>query len=404
MDIFNNFPSSFKCLGALSQVFDFEFMMGLARECGLVVRRRKIQPLPVLKAFPDEGDGKCSVSISAVWRRRRLLAGIASLPLVSGTAFFNFVAKGTLGKFFEEFGLELGKRLGDSAFTDTDGKGGLKVHAAWSLSKGTLESSSITSAVSSERDEIQMDRVKGSLIICDAGYPSIELFGKLQDQGALMLFKMRSSMKPSVLKCSAFSNGKYEPAVDFGGECAKLKDDPRLGGQRPCDCVVSFARKGRTPLAMRVARLFNPRYCGADSSPALAGHEELTPLDGHCFLATNIPASQLDADQLYALYRLRPRPSPCRTAFPWRACRARRTGPRPYGRARSCRRGALTRRSGMRARTRRSPTARARLRSCPQLTPAGWRHAPPALPAAVLLPCCTPVPSEHGLRLPWKPS
>ena len=347
MDIFNNFPSSFKCLGGLSQVFDFEFMMGLARECGLVVRRRKIQPLLVLKAFLDEGDGKRSVSMSAVWRRYRLLAGIAGLPLVSGTAFFNFVAKGALAKFLEEFGIELGKRLGDSAFTDTadavaalaerlgglrdilaqdgtvaavnpqaaarapesfknnDGEGGLKMHAAWSLSKSTLESSSITSAVSSERDEIRMDRVKGSLIICDAGYPSIELFGKLQDQGALMLFKMRSSMKPSVLKCSAFSNGKYSEELDFGGERVKLRDDPRLGGQSSYDCVVSFARKGRAPLVMRVVKVFNPRYCGTHSSRALAGHGELTPLDGHCFLATNIPASQLDADQLYALYRLR---------------------------------------------------------------------------------------------------
>ena len=347
MDIFNNFPSSFKCLGELSQVFDFDFMMGLARECGLVVRRRKIQPLIVIKSFLDESDGKRSVPMSAVWRRYCFLAGIAGLPPVSDTAFFNFVAKGALCKFLEEFGLELSRRLGDKAFSNTadavaalaerlgglrdilaqdgtvaavnpqaaarapaafknnDGEGGLKMHAAWSLSKSTLESSSITSAVSSERDEIRMDRLKGSLIICDAGYPSVDLFGKLADQGALMLFKMRSSMKPSVLKCSAFSNGKYAEELDFGGERVKLRDDPRLGGQRSYDCVVSYARKGRAPLVMRIVKVFNPRYCGAHSSRALAGHEELTPLDGHCYLATNIPATQPGADQLYALYRLR---------------------------------------------------------------------------------------------------
>ena len=309
MDIFNNFPSSFKCLGALSQVFDFDFMMGLARECGLVVRRRKIQPLLVLKAYLDESCGKRSVPMSAVWRRYCFLAGIAGLPPVSDTVFFNFVAKGALCKFLEEFGLELSRRLGDKAFSntadavaalaerlgglrdilaqdgtvaavspqaaarapesfkDTDGKGALKMHAAWSLTTSTLEASSITSAVSSERDEIQTSSLKGSLIICDAGYPSIGLFGKLQDQGALMLFKMHSSIKPSVLRCSAFSNGKYEPAADFGGERVKLRDDPRLGGQRSCDCVVAFARKGRAPLVIGSSR-FSTRATAAPTRRA----------------------------------------------------------------------------------------------------------------------------------------
>ena len=90
-------------------------MMGLARECGLVVRRRKIHQMLVLKAYLDESGGNRSASMVAVWRGYRFLAGIDGLPLVSDTAFFNFMARVPFRKFLEE----LGKRLGDSAFSST---------------------------------------------------------------------------------------------------------------------------------------------------------------------------------------------------------------------------------------------------------------------------------------------
>ena len=153
----------------------------------------------MLKAFPGGSDGKRSVSMSSVWRRHRLLAVMGGFPQVSGTAFLSFVAKAPLRKFLEELGIELGRRLGGlrdilaqdgtvavvspqaaarapESFKDSNSKGGLKTHAAWSLASDTHAASPITSAVSSERDEIRMDRVKGSLIICDAGYPSTGLF------------------------------------------------------------------------------------------------------------------------------------------------------------------------------------------------------------------------------------
>lgn len=190
-------------------------------------------------------------------------------------------------------------------FKSRDGGAAVKMHAAWSLYKSRLATSSITSAVSSEREEIKSVTLDGSLIICDAGYPSIRLFEKLSDHGAMMLFKMKSSLKPSVQSCTPFADGRYGKIMYFGGERVSLRDDPRLGGQRSYDCVVTYETKGSVRLVLRVVKVFNPHFCGLSSSRALEGHEELAPLEGYCYLITNIPATQLDADQLYALYRLR---------------------------------------------------------------------------------------------------
>lgn len=347
MDIFNNSASCFKPLDAISQIFDFDRMLGLARECGLVIRNRKIKPLLVLKAFLELGEGCRHISMSAAWRRYSFLCGLSGAPQVSAGAFIRFMGRGRFQKFLEALADEAAMKLGDKSFSDTagavkalsarlgglrdiiaqdgtevsanpqaarkapeafksrDGAAAVKMHAAWSLEKSRLDASSFTSAVSSERDEIQFQELNGRLILCDAGYPSVKLLEKLSDQGVLFLLKMQSSIKPSVLKCTPFAGGRYGKAMDLGGERIKLKDDPRLGGQRSYDCVVSYARKGRAPLVLRVVKVFNPHFCGLSSSRALEGHEELAPLEGYCYLITNIPATQLDADQLYALYRLR---------------------------------------------------------------------------------------------------
>ena len=337
MDIFNNSASCFKPLDTISQIFDFDRMLGLARECGLVIRNRKIKPLLVLKAFLELGEGCRHISMSAAWRRYSFLCGLSGAPQVSAGAFIRFMGRGRFQKFLEALADEAAMKLGDKSFSDTagavkalsarlgglrdiiaqdgtevsanpqaarkapeafksrDGAAAVKMHAAWSLEKSRLDASSFTSAVSSERDEIQFQELNGRLILCDAGYPSVKLLEKLSDQGVLFLLKMQSSIKPSVLKCTPFAGGRYGKAMDLGGERIKLKDDPRLGGQRSYDCVVSYARKGRAPLVLRVVKVFNPHFCGLSSSRALEGHEELAPLEGYCYLITNIPATQLHA-------------------------------------------------------------------------------------------------------------
>lgn len=347
MNIFPNSLSGFKAFDALSQIFDFPHMLALAKECGLVIRNRKIKPLLVLKAYLEETNGERCVSMSAVWLRYNLLCGLSGAPEVTENAFTSFMSRVRFQKFLEELLKEVAAKLGDHSFSNTagavealaerlgslrdiiaqdgtevaanpqaakrdpeafkakDGAAALKMHAAWSLRTSRLAASSITSAVSSERDEIQCQALDGKLILCDAGYPSIKLLGKLSGQGTLFLLKMKSSLKPSVLSCTPFSDGKYGKSIDFGGERARLKDDPRLGGQRSCDCVVSCERKGKAPLILRVVKVFNPHFCGLSTSRDLEGHEELSLSDGYCYLVTNIPASQLDAAQLYSTYRLR---------------------------------------------------------------------------------------------------
>ncbi len=109
-------------------------------------------------------------------------------------------------------------KLALDLFKGKSGTAAIKLHAAWSLNTSSLAVSSITPAVASERNEISCPYMNGKPLICDAGYPSQDLFQKLQDQGAFMLFNMRSSLRSSVLSYKIFSDGKYSESINCDGE------------------------------------------------------------------------------------------------------------------------------------------------------------------------------------------
>lgn len=212
-------------------------MLGLARECGLVIRNRRIKALLVVRTFLEElsselimklGDKSFSDLAGAVKALSARLGGLRDIIAQDGT---------------EVSANPQAAMKPPQEFKSKDGGAAVKMHAAWSLYKSRLATSYITSAVSSEREEIKCVTLDGSLIICDVGYPSIRLFEKLSDHGAMMLFKMKSSLKPSVQSCTPFADGRYGKTMDFGGERVSLRDDPRLGGQRSYDCVVTYETK-----------------------------------------------------------------------------------------------------------------------------------------------------------------
>ena len=87
MNILDNSSSNFKLLDEISPVFNFRFLLGLARDCGLVKRYRKIHPL-ILKdkkiellaqVTPHDEEGFATTTLEAVcphvWAYFRQLSG-----------------------------------------------------------------------------------------------------------------------------------------------------------------------------------------------------------------------------------------------------------------------------------------------------------------------------------------
>ena len=357
MDIFNNFSSDFKLLGDISSVFNFQHLLDLARDCGLVKRYRKIHPLVFIKAYLDAiREGGRKPSIGAIWRKYCLLCEFSGGKTVSRGAIEKFIARVNLDKFTTEFLKELEKYTDaqsmsqsadavnelqglisgledviaqdgcevtvnpqaaihakkkdakDNSFKASKGSGGRKLHAGWSLIKSALFTSSYTNAVSSERAEIQCDKMGNKLLIADAGYPSIDLFRKLSANDAYFLIKMKTSLKPKILRAQAFENGKYTGDVtEYNGERIKLNEDPRFNDKRSYDFVAMYGQKGKEDLIIRILKVYNPYYCGKDSTrdPKESKDENDESLNGYCYFATNIPASMLDLNQAYATFRLR---------------------------------------------------------------------------------------------------
>ncbi len=357
MDIFNNFSSDFKLLGDISLTFNFPHLLDLARDCGLVKRYRKIHPLLFIRAYL-EAIRECGrkPSIRAIWRHYCSLCDLSGSKTVSISAIEKFLAKPNIEHFTTEMIKELEQHTGaqsmsqsadavkelqhlvsgikdvvaqdgceasvnpqaavhakkadanNESFKASKGAGGRKLHAGWSLTHSALLTASYTNAVSSERAEIQCELMGNKLLIADAGYPSIELFRELAENNAYFLIKMKTSLKPEVLRAQAFADGKYIGDVtEYAGERIKLNEDPRFNDQRSYDFVVRYRRKGKEDLIMRVIKIYNPYYCGKDSTrdPKESKNEDDESLNGYCYLATNIPAELLDANQAYATFRLR---------------------------------------------------------------------------------------------------
>lgn len=350
MDIFNYFSSECKPLNELFAIFDFKYMLDLAKDCKLVQRYRKIHPLIVVKAYLDETEGQRKPSIASIWRRYSYLGELAGVKSVSCFAFSKFLCKKKFQEFLDELQKILNRHLQGNAnngfcntfnavkalherigniddviaqdgsevtvnpqagikapesFNGTTGQAATKLHAGWSLSSCALAVSSFTSALSSERNEIDCAFMHNKLLICDAGYPSIKLYREIDAQGGMMLFKMKSSLKPSVISYQTYSYGQYSKEVLCNGEHIKLKDDSRFAEHCSYDCVVRFEQKNEKPLNLRVIKVYNPYFLGKTSSRDFEQTSQCAPLDGFCYLITNIPASVLDVEQIYALYRLR---------------------------------------------------------------------------------------------------
>ena len=357
MNIFPDFSSDFKLLGDLSPVVNFHYLLSLAKDCGLVKRYRKIHPLIFIKAYL-EATRECGrkPSIAAIWRKYDFICAFSGSKPVSKSAIEKFIARKNIQTFATEFIKELENYTGaqsmsqsadavkelhglvkdledviaqdgcevtvnpqatahaekddlhDESFKTSVGGAGRKLHAGWSLLKSALYTESMTSAVSSERAEIKCDLMSNKLLVADAGYPSIDLFRELSENGAYFLIKMKTSLKPEVLRAQAFSKGKYiDDVIEYNGERIKLNDDDRFKDNCSYDCIVRYRRKGQQDLIIRLLKVYNPYYCGKDSTrdPLIRKDENDVTLNGYCYLATNIPADKLDVDQVYATYRLR---------------------------------------------------------------------------------------------------
>ena len=357
MDIFDNFSSNFKLLGELSPVVNFRFLLALAKDCGLIKRFRKIHPLIFIKAYLDATrEGGRKPSIGAIWRKYNSIGVFSGSKPVSRSAVEKFIARENIAKFASEFIKELEEHLTaqsmsqsadavkelqglvkdlddiiaqdgceitvnpqaavnaqkddphDQSFKTSVGGAGRKLHAGWSLLHSALFTASITSAVSSERAEIRCDKMGNKLFIADAGYPSLDLFRQLDENGAYFLIKMKNSLKPEVLRAQAFDNGKYlDEVVEYNGERIKLNEDVRFKDKCSYDFIVRSHRKGKKDLIMRILKVYNPYYCDKNSTrdPDQSKDASDPSLNGYCYLATNIPADQLDLAQIYATYRLR---------------------------------------------------------------------------------------------------
>ena len=357
MSIFTDFCADFKLLSDLYPVFNFHYLLDLAKGCGLIKRFRKIHPLFFIKAYIN-ATRECGrkVSIGAIWRRYNTFCVFLGYKTVSRGAIEKFIARDHISDFVSEFtkalenntgalsmsqsadavnklqrlvrdlkdvvaqdGCEITvnpqaavhaqkKDLHDEHFKTSVGGAGRKLHAGWSLTKSALFTASYTSAVSSERAEIKCDKLGNNLLIADAGYPSIDLFRELNEKGAYFLIKMQSSLKPEVLRCQQFANGKYiDDVIEHNGERIKLNEDIRFKDKCSYDMIVRYRRKGKKDLIIRILKVYNPYYCGKDSTrdPHERKDEDDVSLNGYCYLATNIPADMLDLDQAYATYRLR---------------------------------------------------------------------------------------------------
>lgn len=357
MNILDNSSSNFKLLDEISPVFNFRFLLGLARDCGLVKRYRKIHPLIFIKAYlKATSEGGRKSSIGAIWRQYNEFCVFSGCKSISRGAAEKFIARENIAKFACEFIKELEDHITaqsmsqsadavrelqglvkdledviaqdgceitvnpqaavkaqdhdrhDQSFKTSVGGAGRKLHAGWSLLKSALFTASITSAVASERAEIKCDHMGNKLLIADAGYPSLDLFRELEENGAYFLIKLKSSLKPEVLRAQAFANGEYiDDVLEYNGKRIKLNDDERFKNKCSYDCIVRSRRKGKRDMILRVLKVYNPHYCGKDPTrdPEHCNDENNEAFNGYCYLATNISADKLDLAQIYATYRLR---------------------------------------------------------------------------------------------------
>lgn len=334
-------------LEPVSEIFDLESLKGLAKDTGLVKRVRAIHPGIVLKAFSDCINSSNVQSLANVWTRYNFLAQAAGGVAVSYVAFERFVNKKEFIAFTDEFEKLISKHLPESALSDTarsvellgklipgiktiipqDGseirvnpladekdeqnfngtiKPNMKLHASLSLTSLSLAVRSFTEGTGDERAAIDVDAISklGGLLLCDAGYPSNELFFKLDDRNVNFIFKLKKNTIKEVVKVQAYANNSYVGEVQYlHNEVVKFKEHPDFKGQRSYDFVVNVKYKGKVK-QFRLLKVFNPIYNGISTSRELV-NENLALDDGYCYLLTNLQASQADVAQVYATYRLR---------------------------------------------------------------------------------------------------
>lgn len=295
-----------------------------------MIRNRKIKPLLVLKAFLELGEGCRHVSMSAAWRRYNFLCGLSGAPQVSAGAFIKFMGRGRFQKFLEALADEAVMKLGDKSFSDTAGAveapaerfggirdimaqdgtetraapslralfkgkgetgGSIMIHSMHSLRSCAEIQCSVGAGTSCERTALlEMEDLKGLLILTDAGYFSAGLCQELDRRGAWHIIKV-----PDSVSCKV---------IDF-----------QKVGRTTHPSLVANARGIMEGSGLPDARDLTARNCSYDLNASTAGgfeHREVLVRrqdsdgrHGHGRFATNIPAYVLDAFQISDTYRAR---------------------------------------------------------------------------------------------------
>ena len=174
----------------------------------------------------------------------------------------------------------------------------VKIHAVFSVLKGSVSSIDITEGVANEREHLHPELLQGKLVIADRGYVSDVLECELMDNGVYYIIKGKKNMASGIIVEAYDKVGN--PLEDYVGKKFSSIRDSNIA---EFDVTV----KSSDEHLVRIVRQPNPNTKSSRSKDENSDSDESTAIveDRYVYLRTNLPRDVIGIKKLFALYRFR---------------------------------------------------------------------------------------------------
>ena len=311
--------NSFCPSAALRNLFSNVYLRKLARETGMVTRKRKIDPvaffwtlvlgfgqgrmrqISTLRRFYQSTTG-CMLEESSFYYRFNLplvkFLKQAVAHALQQTLGSNRPLEGILASFrdvliTDSTVLKLHQLL-EGAYAGcrtTSSPAAAKVHLLYCVSGSSKQKVQITSERHPDGKQLKVGPwVKDRLMLFELGYYRFGLFNRLHKLGGFYISRMKTSANPKIVAVNHQTAGQ---AIELKGQF--LQDVlPRLKRQS-FDLIVELSYQARAYKGSRKRHTFQCRLVGIRNDETGEYHAYFT----------NIPMAQLDSSQIASVYQLR---------------------------------------------------------------------------------------------------
>ncbi|MBO8416638.1 MAG: transposase [Proteobacteria bacterium] len=301
----------------------------LARNSGLIQRKRKVTIDEVVRAWVDYlciPHDKCKYTLAALREHTCNKLGIHT----ESTPYHNCVSRegvqeyvtellsilfGVIAQSFDRGGASdrivrrLAKKLhvndivaidgmelrlyprcianlGDKCKSKTDTTAAFKLHIAYSILNKKIVYINLSEGTGDERENVEAELLKGSLVLMDRGYESAELFDKLDANNVKFVVRGKKSRNGRVISSYNMSSGRALKAQALVGK--DLKDLCKIASKKSKDVDLYCDTDGSV---RRVVAMKKPE-CSRSKTP-------------YGLYYTNLTRDVMNGEGIYLLYRIR---------------------------------------------------------------------------------------------------